>query len=161
MVPPITRLILYLLTRERSFNGILEKEHIEDLLHDKRINWFTEPDMFTMGVDQTLERVERYDANIKSILARWQQRMRSCFDYRMLRDWGYGRHWKKIYLVCDEPRECEARTAIDMFRTWASNNNKLTYDMFGVHPMHKDEIANGDICTVCYCGWEDTELVME
>jgi hypothetical protein len=50
---------------------------------------------------------------------------------------------------------------VEMFTNWASNNSKLVYDMFSVHPVFKADIPDGDICTVCYSDWEDTDLVME
>ena len=66
-----------------------------------------------------------------------------------------------MYLVFDVPAGSEERAAIEMFKRWASNNGKLAYEMFGVHPMNKDEIPDGDICSICYCAWESTELVLE
>ena len=161
MIPSICRLILFLLTRDLNFNNLLAREHVEDILHDKRITWFTDQDMFTMGPDETLDLVSRFDAELKPMLTEWQRDIRKCFDYRMLREWGYGRHWKKMYLVCDEPSGSEERAAIEMFKKWATNNSKLTYDMFSIHPMYKGEIPEGDICTICYSDWEGTELVME
>jgi hypothetical protein len=150
---------MYLLTREAKFERTLAKEHVEDILIDKRIHWLSPGDMFKLGGSGVRAFLNRYDVGVKPRLEEWQNRIRICFDYRMLRDWGYGRHWKKMYVVIDEPPEGQA--AIHMFRNWASNNSKLAYDMFAVHPIFKGEVPDGDICSICYCDWEDTELVME
>jgi hypothetical protein len=57
----------------RNFEQTLANEHIEDILHDKRMYWLTTAkDMFI------------------------------CFDYRMLRDWGDCRHWEKISIATRE-----------------------------------------------------------
>jgi hypothetical protein len=148
-MPGITVLIMYLLAREARFERMLAKEHIEDILHDKRINRLTPKDMFKLGTADAVAAYRKHDAAIKPHLVEWQNSMRACFDYRMLRDWGYGRHWEKIFVVAEERPNSQA--AIQMFKNWASNNSKLAHDMFSVHPIFKGEISDGDICTVCYC----------
>jgi hypothetical protein len=64
-----------------------------------------------------------------------------------------------MFVVLDE--QPTGRAMVEMFTNWASNNSKLAYDMFSVHPIFKADIPDGDICTVCYYDWEDTDLVME
>jgi hypothetical protein len=159
MVPSITMLIMYLLTRELRFERSLASEHVEDIRMDKRLNWLSPKDMFAIGHANVLALYRTWDMMMRPHLEIWQNRMRACFDYRMLRDWGYGRHWKKMFVVLDE--QLAGRAAVEIFRNWASHNGKLAYDMFSVHPVFKDDIPDGDICTVCYCDWEDTDLVME
>jgi hypothetical protein len=73
----------------RKFEPTLANEHIEDILHDKRMYWLTTAtDMFKLGSDDTLTTHRNRDAFGKAHLVDWQIRMRLCFDYRMLRDRG-------------------------------------------------------------------------
>jgi hypothetical protein len=66
-----------------------------------RLAFPTGQDMFKMGQPDALIITNHYDENLKLHLEEWQLRMRACFDYRMLRDWGYGRHWKMFVVVDD------------------------------------------------------------
>src|SRR4051812_42957853 len=99
-----------------------------------------------------------WDMMMKPHLEIWQNRMRACFDYRMLR-LGIWKTLEKMFVVLDEQQG--VRAAVEMFANWSSNNCKLAYDMFSVHPVFKGDIPDGDICTLCYCDGEDTDLAME
>lgn len=88
----------------------------------------------------------------------YQERMRLFFDYRLLRDWGCGRHWEKLFLLVAD--DSPWRGAVPMFRAWAMSNNELTYDMFGVRPNLQSDLEKDDICVVCYCDWEVEDLIV-
>jgi hypothetical protein len=85
MVPSITVLIMYLLTRER-FERSLASEHVEDIRMNKRLNWLSLKDMFMIGHANVLALYRTWDMMTRPHLEIWQNRMRACFDYRMLRD---------------------------------------------------------------------------
>jgi hypothetical protein len=121
MVPSITMLIMYLLTREQKFGRPLASEHVEGIRMDKRLNWLSPKDIFAIGHPNVLALYRTWDMVMRPQLEIWQNHMRSCFDCRMLRDWGYGRHWKKMFVVLDEQL----------------HNSKLAYDMFSVHPVSR------------------------
>lgn len=66
----------------REFEQTLANEHIEDILHDKRMDWLTTAkDMFKLGSGDTLTTRRNRDAFRKAHLVNWQIRMRLCFDY--------------------------------------------------------------------------------
>jgi hypothetical protein len=101
-MPQITIRIMYFLAREAKFERTLAKEHIEDILTDKRINWLTPRDMFKLGGAGTQAIHRSHDLALEPHLEEWQNCTRACFDYRTLKDWGYGRHWEKIFVVEEE-----------------------------------------------------------
>lgn len=159
MIPAITRLIMGLLHREEKFEVSLGNEHVEDILMDKRINWLTPEDMAIAGASRVYGLLSMYDNQLKNLLAVYQSQMRKCFDYRLLR-WGYKRHWEKIFLVLNSDQAM--KDAVNMFKAWANNNSRLAYDIFGVHPMLKDDITEDEnLCTICYSEFDAGELVMQ
>src|SRR5947209_16359307 len=101
MVPSITMLIMYLPTGEQRFERSLALEHVEDIRMDKRLNWLSpKKDMFMIGHVNVLALYRTWNMMMRPHLEMWQNRMRACFDYRILRDWGYGRQWKKDIWSC-------------------------------------------------------------
>ena len=75
MVPSITILIMYLLTREQRFERSLASEHVEDIRMDKRLNWLSPKDMFTIGRANVLALYHTWDMMMRPHLEIWQNRM--------------------------------------------------------------------------------------
>ena len=152
---------MLLLDREEEFEYKLRQEHIEDILMDKRISWATPEDLSLVGYAYTLGLVNEKDNYLRPKLSRYQEDMRKLYDYRLLRDWGYGRLWKKLYMVFDTAQNPNDAEWIQAFNWFSKNHSKLAYDLFSVHPVELKDIDAGDLCTVCYCQFESGETVME
>ena len=163
-MPVITRLMMLLLNREDVFEAHLACEHVEDILIDKRMHWLKTEDLTRLGSTRVSGLLYEWDNKLRPYISQYSRRMRECYDYRQLVDWGYGRLWKKIYLVVgdlDATSDQEIKDAITMFKNWATSNTKLAWDMFGVHPIWKDDIADDELCPICFCKFEPDELVMQ
>ena len=155
---------MLLVNREDVFEAHLACEHIEDILMDKRIHWLKTQDLSKLGNIRVSALLWEWDNKLRPYLSQYSRRMRECYDYRQLVDWGYGRLWKKIYLVIgdlDETDGQEIQDAITMFRNWTTSNTKLAWDMFGVHPIWIEDIAEDELCPICFCKFEADELVMQ
>jgi hypothetical protein len=158
----MVQLIMTLKSREILFENALGDEHFEDILMDKRI-WMIAPrDFYSFGLDRTTPAkkwVNYLNGTVKSQLRQLRKQLQDRFDYRLLVDWGYGRLWKKLYILF-HPRNPGEKDAIRQFSNFATGHSKLAFNLFAIHPLDLDEVK-ADPCSVCLCDFEHDELVME
>lgn len=158
----MVRLLVTLKAREILFEEALGHEHFEDVLMDKRI-WMIDPrDFYDFGHDWKIparQWVTFLNSEVKPRLREFRTKLQDLFDYRLLVHWGYGRLWKKLYLVLN-PTDKSEKEAIQEFSNFATKHSKLAFDLFEIHPLDLSEIKP-DPCSVCLCAFEHNEVVME
>lgn len=155
-------LLIALINRENKFENAVSDEHFEDILTDKRL-WIISPrDFYAFGDDWEIA-MEKWcefsRITVKPHLASLRRSLRERFDYRLLVDWGYGRLWKKLYLIFDPSCQGE-KDAIKQFSQFATKHSKLAFDLFALHPIDVEELK-ADPCSVCLSDFERKEIVME
>jgi hypothetical protein len=85
-------------------------------------------------------------------------KLRKSFLYRLLRDWGYGRQWRKMYLLLGD----KWTAAVDQINTsFNKKNGKLAYDLFDIHPKPLSDLGMDDACHVCQEDYSEMEAMMQ
>ncbi len=153
---------MILKSREIAFEDAIGNEHFEDVLIDKRF-WMIAPrDVYDFGRDWRIP-ARKWSTflnnTVKPQLAQFRRQLRERFDYRLLVDWGYGRLWKKLYILFRTENQDE-KDAIRQFSKFATSHSKLAFNLFAIHPLDIEEVKP-DPCSVCLCDFEHDELVME
>ena len=152
--------------REIVFESALAHEHVQDVLIDKRI-WMIDPLTFykasCASPDGWRSPSKRWmtcmNVMLKPELAKFNSAISECFDWRRLVHWGYGRLWRKLYVLL-QPRSTEEKDAIRMVSRFMTEHGKLAWDLYAVHPIDKNDVE-AESCSVCICEFEHDELVME
>lgn len=156
------KLMMSLKLREIRFEDAVGDEHFEDISIDKRL-WIISPrDFYDSGIDTDVAPVKWINFlnfTVKPQLAQFRKELRDRFDYRLLVDWGYGRLWKKLYILFDTQNQDE-KDAIKEFSNFATGHSKLAFDLFAIHPLDKDE-HEADPCVVCLTDFEHDDMIME
>ena len=128
---------------------------------DKRLWYVDHSYIRQIDIMNGIYLVQRLDGQVKPQLSNYQWDVRQCFDYRQLRCWGLGRHWKKLYLVFDTTANPGQSQHIQAFNSFVQNHSTFAYNLFGVHPIEKKNIPAEDACTICVSDFEADEIIME
>ena len=158
----MVQLLVNLKVREILFEETLGDEHFEDILIDKRLWMIAPKDFYEFGHDWEIpcrKWLTFLNETAKPQLAEFRNKLRDRFDYRLLVDWGYGRLWKKLYLLLTT-RNQDEKDAIKQFSNFATRHSALAFNLFAVHPMDLEELRP-DPCSVCLCDFEHDVMVME
>ncbi|KAI9875291.1 MAG: hypothetical protein M1830_008656 [Pleopsidium flavum] len=158
-IPLGTRVLAALLSKENQFERQLAWGHVEDENVNKRIWIVSNTSAVKIGSVATRELKAAYRGGVLEVIRHISQDLRTVYDYRLLRDWGYGRPWKKLWLIFDTDGNAELAQAIEFLRGVFSGS-KRAYDLFDVHPVDKTHLSKDDMCAICQCEWEDDDLVM-
>ncbi len=126
---------------------------------NKRIWIMSNTSAVTMGPVATKALKEAYCDEVIEDVRQISGDLRRLYDYRLLRDWGYGRAWQKLYLVFDTDGNAELAQTIEHLRGVFSTSERA-HDLFDVHPIDKTHLPKDDICVICQCEWEDKDLIM-
>ncbi|KAF7504967.1 hypothetical protein GJ744_001548 [Endocarpon pusillum] len=160
--PATVQLLVVLKSREIAFEEAIGNEHFEDVLIDKRV-WVMAPrDFYDFGLDWRIPTRKWFtflNGTVKPQLARFRRQLRDRFDYRLLVDWGYGRLWKKLYILF-KPESQDEKDTIKQFSRFATGHSKLAFNLFAIHPLDIEEVKP-DPCSICLCDFEHDDLVME
>ncbi len=159
-IPLEIKVLTVLSDQEERFEKSLRVKHVEDtllskriwILSDKSVAWLTRP------IAQEIE--NRYTHMVFENVKEIGKRSRDVFDFRLLRDWGYGRPWKKLYLVVkteDKPKlAATIKTLTNLFAS-----SKLSSDLMGVHPIDKADLPEDELCVICQCEFEPEEMLLK
>jgi hypothetical protein len=148
--------------REDIFEEAVGNEHFEDTLIDKRLWMIAPKDFYDFGSNEhipTTKWVNYLNHTVKPQLASFRKKLRNRFDYRLIVDWGYGRLWKKLYIMYKTQNQAE-KDAIKQFRQFATTHSKLAFNLLAIHPLDFDEMK-ADPCSICLCDFEHDQLIME
>lgn len=148
--------------REIAFEEAVGSEHFEDFLIDKRLWMIALKDFYDFGRDWKLPARKWFtflNSTAKPQLAEFCRQLRDCFDYHLLVDWGYGRLWKKLYILFNTQTSGE-KDAIKQFSQSATSHSKLAFNLFVIHPLDRKEVK-ADPCSVCLYDLGHDEMVME
>src|SRR5437762_3938440 len=96
----MARLVLVLLAREHSFEYSMNFGHVEDITFDKRV-MLVAPEDAVFSRRECFVIMDELGPLLRAALASMQMALRNIHDFRLLRDWGYGRPWKKLYVLLD------------------------------------------------------------
>src|SRR6266536_2858768 len=78
--------------------------------------------------------VEGYQDNLREQLRPFLGELRDCYEYRLLRDWGYGRPWRKLYVFLSENHFDVDTKTVDMIRA-VFHKSQRANNLFDVHPV--------------------------
>lgn len=157
MIPEMTRLMVDLLDREADFEGMYSKEHVCDLLMNKRLRCVNFELASQYGMHWAREVTLQRTPYLKKEVAKYSMLMRNRFAYRYY-EWVAGRLWKKLYLVYGE--DIGAGTIAE-FMNFASTTTPLARVMLGVHPLPQANLRAGEVCGICLESYQPYDLVME
>lgn len=169
-----TWLLIRLAKVEYEFEQALTEWHVEDQEMSKRVFLMNDHDAGVVGLDNMRRVYEHFWPQVHNSLKETSRASRENFEYRRLRDWGYGRPWNKLCLVVDcskkeghksddnanegTPR-MTLKDAVKTINGLFNNSGKLGYDLFDVHPVDKDDLPKNERCAVCRGDYEDAELL--
>lgn len=162
-MPPATWLLIRLITAEEKFEEELQYWHVEDEHMRKRLFILDDKNMARlMPCKKAIPTWERYEPDVLDTVRDISGKARRNYDYRLLRDWGRGRAWKKMEMVVDTDGKGkeELKETVAMVRRLFNTSGKLGFDLFGIHPIDMEDVRTGsDLkCPVCWSEWEDGDL---
>ncbi|KAI9788813.1 MAG: hypothetical protein M1833_002804 [Piccolia ochrophora] len=142
------------------FNQLMFVRHVEDAYYAKRLRLLTIPDELNLSaVDAQYVRA-MWGPHVPTIVTKIQKSCRDLFDFRALRDWGWGRPWEQLHLVLD-PAEDEGQVAAVETAFLALGTSQLLSDIWGFHPCLKNKIAPGnESCIICVEDFEAMDWML-
>jgi hypothetical protein len=147
-----------LVEAENKFENALSMNHVEDVVIDKRLVLFSEKEATKLrDFDQVITQLIAHEGGLQATLAPTSHNFRKSFNYRLLRDWGYGRAWTKLFLMLPADMR-EVSNQIN--ESFDPKHGKLCYDLFDVHPKIQEEMGMDDSCHACLGDYEDGEMMM-
>ncbi|KAI9720573.1 MAG: hypothetical protein M1812_002753 [Candelaria pacifica] len=158
-VPIEVKLLTVLIRQEEKFENSAGIKHVEDTLIDKRIFVLSDKSAAWLTYAYAQQLQERYLDIVLGNVAHITKSHRDIFDFRLLRDWGYGRPWKKLYLVIKTDEKPALADAIKNLTTLFASS-KLSNDLLGVHPIDKVNLPEDELCVICQCEFDPEEMVL-
>ncbi|KAH7064594.1 hypothetical protein B0J12DRAFT_3821 [Macrophomina phaseolina] len=158
---PTAWLLVRLIDAEETFEDELTYWHVEEEHMRKRIFTLDDKNFARLLPSRQAVRVwDEYEPEILDTLREIQDNARRNFDFRLLRDWGRGRAFKKLDLVIDTKGKELLELSIDGVLEKFNNFGKLSFDLFGCHPIKlKDALEGSDeCCPVCLEDWVDGDV---
>lgn len=90
---------------------------------------------YTITLLENLYLVSGYQDHLQEQFRTLQAELRDTHEYRLLRDWGYGRPWKKLYYYLNN-EACGKETVSAINTTWTEfHRSERANALFDVHPL--------------------------
>ncbi|KAK2754657.1 hypothetical protein FQN54_006790 [Arachnomyces sp. PD_36] len=168
-VPPMTRLILILLAKEYEFEYLMTCSHVEDVSYDKRVIIISPKESMQCGREGMINLTKDLGPSLRDAIAKAQRELREVYDFRLLRDWGYGRPWKKLYVLIDTVADQKIterlgyRSLGDCVKEFRAHlhSSRKAYDLFDFHPLDLADHDKEESCTICLSEFESNGCIME
>jgi hypothetical protein len=164
----MARLVLVLLAKEHIFESSMTFGHVEDVAIDKRITLVAPKDA-VFSRQESFAIIDELGPPLRAALASMQMALRNVHDFRLLRDWGYGRAWKKLHLLLDAKSDQKWTDRLG-HRPLSSciedllihlHSSRKAYNVFDIHPMDMKNYDKEDTCTICLNEFRDGDILME
>lgn len=165
----MARLILVLLAEEYEFDYSMTCDHVEDVSYDKRVVILSAKEAVACGKNGMIELTNSLGPPLREAISTTQRKLREIHDFRLLRDWGYGRPWKKLYFLFDTVADRNITDRLgyrplgDCIKELLAhiNSSRKAYDLFDFHPIDAKHHNEEDNCTICMSGYEPNGCMME
>ncbi|KAI9738753.1 MAG: hypothetical protein M1834_008260 [Cirrosporium novae-zelandiae] len=161
-VPRISRVMVMCLSAHADFEHRLRFLHVEDESIRKRIficAWDTKKKLIESGQHAFLSHLESKHWPKADDAARYiGAELSNLFDYRLIRDWGFGRPWAGLELYIDAGFH-KLNDIITRIRNITSGSSK---DLLAVKPVDMYDIIRMQdrSCDICTTDFKDLEVVM-
>ncbi|KAI9785085.1 MAG: hypothetical protein M1835_003409 [Candelina submexicana] len=158
-IPAEVKVLTVLIDQEEIFENSLRIKHVEDTLIDKRIFILSDKSVAWLTYADAQGLRERYIDEVSEYVAYISKSSRDMYEFRLLRDWGYGRPWKKLYYIIETKEKPTLSDAIrNLTKLFASS--KLSNDLIGVHPIDKADLPEEELCVICQSEFESKEMML-
>lgn len=163
------RLIILLLAKEYEFDYSITCEHVEDVSYDKRVVIISPKEALTCGRSAMIDLTNNLGTPLREAIAKTQRKLRDIHDFRLLRDWGYGRPWKKLFVLLDTVADKNNtdklgyRSLSDCIKELLAhiNSSRKAYDLFDFHPIDMKDHDKEQSCTICMSEFEPNGCIMQ
>ncbi|KAI9785662.1 MAG: hypothetical protein M1835_003267 [Candelina submexicana] len=137
-----SQLMKELMLKEDCFEEELSRTHVEDCLLYKRV---------------TVEQLNPTGPGSIEDIHTINKLERDSFFFRQLRQHGFQRPWKRLYLVKDDQTTAQA-TAIEQIN--AALNEGRPSRVLDIRPIAMSVVVD-DTCNLCFSDYKDGELIIE
>lgn len=165
----MVRLILILLAKEHEFEYSMTCDHVDDVAYDKRVIIISAKQGLSCGIDGLVELTNTFGPPLREEITKMQRQLREVHDFRLLRDWGYGRPWKRLFVLLDTTTDrintdkLGYRSLSDCIKEFVAhlNSSRKAYDLFDFHPIDIEDHNREDSCTICMSEFEPNGSMMQ
>ncbi len=157
VIPLKWYMLLDSLFTEEYFEGQLRAFHVEDVSMNKRIHLLSDKHASLMLPQEVHRIYKKWGTDVLDRLRRIQHEMRMSYELRWVRDWGYGRAFKKLYHPVDCTRHPAWRTELNEALRLMKNGGHVGSNLWASYPMDlqgRDKEAL-TACAICMEEWKE------
>lgn len=134
--------------------------HVDDYEFEKRIHMFNEETHSALMPDHADAIYIEYHKEMYEMIREISRQAYRTFDYRLMRDWIFGRPWKQIHVILDSDEQLGIYEVAEHAKEIIEEGGWLSRRLFSVLPKDLHTLSETQ-CPVCIEAWENGDIVTE